>query len=326
MMQEKYITVQEVVTAIGGVVWGNANEKIYRIALPVDSALGDLTYFDKKTNPKKIMDTKFSACMVPMELAGKDGRTYILYSEDLYSILDKLVNFFAGTDMYSFSYDTEPDIADTVVIGRYTVIGNGTDIDEETYIGNHVCIGEGVRIGSGCYIADHVTIGDRVVIGDNVYVQPGCVIGADSFEHAQRYGEYHRMKNLGTVIIEDEVDVGANTTIARGIVGDTMIRSGTIIDNLVQIGHDVRVGSNCRICAQCGIAGWAVIEDYVILYGKVGVSNYVHVREETTALGMSGITKHTKQGQVLFGVPARENAIYLKEQAILRKMIKERGK
>ena len=161
-------------------------------------------------------------------------------------------------------------------------------------------------------------------IGNNVHIQSGAIIGSDSFEYAEEDG-WKKIPNIGTVIIGDNVVIGANTTLARGTIGNTIIGSGTVIDNQVQIGHEVKIGQNCKICAQCALAGWSSIGNNVILYGKTGVSNNVVIEDNAVVLGMSGVTKRVYEGKVVSGNPAKANTEYLREKAALSRLVKKGG-
>jgi len=172
-----------------------------------------------------------------------------------------------------------------------------------------VCVGRDVVIGADCVIHPNVVIGAGTRIGDRVVIQSGTVLGSDAFYYNRRPGRalpYQRMRSGGRVVIEDEVEIGANCTIDRGVSHDTLIGAGTKIDNLVHIGHDTRIGKNCLIAAQVGIAGATTLEDGVVLWGQVGVSKTLTIGENAVVLAQSGVPGDLPGHQTYFGSPAQD--------------------
>jgi UDP-3-O-[3-hydroxymyristoyl] glucosamine N-acyltransferase len=204
-------------------------------------------------------------------------------------------------------------LSDTALIGKDTVIMPGA------YIGNEVVI------GNDCIIHPNVTILDHSIIGDRVIIQAGTVIGSDAFYYNKKTNRdvhYKKMLSCGRVVIENDVEVGANCTIDKGVSGDTIIGAGTRIDNLVHIGHDVVVGKNCLIAGQVGIAGATSIEDNVILWGQVGVSKTLTIGKDAMVLARSAVLNSLEGGKTYFGYPA-ENASLKRRELVWIKRIPE---
>jgi UDP-3-O-[3-hydroxymyristoyl] glucosamine N-acyltransferase len=177
-------------------------------------------------------------------------------------------------------------------------------------------IGNEVEIGSGCIIYPNVTILDHCVIGNNVIIQAGTVIGSDAFYYnkkTDREVHYKKMNSCGRVVIQDDVEVGANCTIDRGVSGDTLIGRGSKIDNLVHIGHDTEIGKNCLFAGQVGIAGATRIEDNVILWGQVGVSKTLTIGRNAIVYAQSGVKDSIEGGKVYFGSPVEDAREKMKE-------------
>jgi UDP-3-O-[3-hydroxymyristoyl] glucosamine N-acyltransferase len=207
-------------------------------------------------------------------------------------------------------------------IHRTAVIDTTASIGRNTHIGAHTVIGHGVEIGAQCVIHSNVTIHAQVTLGDRVVVQSGAVLGSSGFGYARDpdTGSYLLFPQQGTLAIEDDVEVGANTTIDRGALGETRIGSGTKIDNLVHIAHNCRVGRNVIIAAQTGVSGSSVIEDGAILGGQVGLGEHAHVGAGVILGGGAGVLSHKKvrgEGQVFWGRPARPLKQYLRDLARL---------
>jgi UDP-3-O-[3-hydroxymyristoyl] glucosamine N-acyltransferase len=206
----------------------------------------------------------------------------------------------------------------TAVIGEGVVIGAGSSI------GPYVVLGDGVRVGKNCRIDSRVTIYPGVVLGDEVTVQAGAVLGSAGFGYARssETGEYVLFPQQGRLVIEDRVEIGANTTIDRGALGETKIGAGTKIDNLVHIGHNCVIGKNVVIAAQTGISGSSVVEDGAILGGQVGIGEHATVGEGVILGGGAGVLSGKKmhgKGEVFWGRPARPLKEYLRDLARLKR-------
>lgn len=209
-----------------------------------------------------------------------------------------------------------------VCVGPFTVIERAALVGEGTIIGAQCFIGENVRIGRRCLIYPHVTIREDCVIADGCILHAGAVIGADGygFSTDRRSGTHRKIPQLGNVVVEENVEIGANTTIDRATVGSTVIGAGTKIDNLVQIGHNCHIGKGCLIVAQAGIAGSTTIGNHVVLGGQVGIAGHLHIGDGVQVAAQSGLMSNAEKGQILFGSPARPHREALKLQAIYGKL------
>ncbi|WP_312819080.1 UDP-3-O-(3-hydroxymyristoyl)glucosamine N-acyltransferase [Kaistella carnis] len=193
------------------------------------------------------------------------------------------------------------------------------EVGERTQIHSSVVIGNNVKIGNDCIIFPNVVIGDRTVIGDNVIIQSNTVLGGDAFYYRKLNGNFDRLISVGNVIIENNVEIGNNCTIDRGVTDSTIIGEGSVLDNQIQIGHDTTIGKKCLIASLTGIAGCCIIEDEVTIWGQVGMASGVRVEKGTVLLGKTGVNKDLKTG-TYFGQLAEEFKEYLKKQSKLRKL------
>ena len=187
------------------------------------------------------------------------------------------------------------------------LISETSNVDASSIIMPNVFIGKDVKIGSHCIIHPNVTIMDYTEIGNNVIIQSGTVIGSDAFYYNTKKNRdvwYKKMQSCGNVIIEDDVEIGANCTIDRGVTASTIIGKGTKLDNLIHIGHDASIGKNCLFAAQVGIAGACIIEDGVTLWGQVGVNKTLTIGENAVVLAQSGVPSSLEGNKVYFGYPA----------------------
>jgi UDP-3-O-[3-hydroxymyristoyl] glucosamine N-acyltransferase len=220
------------------------------------------------------------------------------------------------------------EIGKNVAIGPRAILGEQVKIGDATTIGSGVVIGDGVKIGSHCRLDANVTIYRGVTLGDRIMVQAGAVLGSEGFGYVRdsETGRYEQFPQIGRLVIEDDVEIGANSTIDRGALDETRICRGTKIDNLVHIGHNVQIGQDVVIAAQTGLSGSVTIEDNVIMGGQVGIADHVRIEAGAILGAQSGIpTKKVIRGKgvVFWGTPARPIREYLKELAFLSQSAKK---
>jgi len=220
-------------------------------------------------------------------------------------------------------------IGGNVDIGPRAIVGEQVRIGNDSTIGAGAIIGDGVEIGAHCRIDANVTIYSGTKLGNRVVVQSGAVLGSDGFGYVrdERTGRYEQFPQVGRLVIEDDVEIGANSTVDRGALDETRIGRGTKIDNLVHVGHNVQIGEDVVIAAQTGLSGSAVVEDDVIIGGQVGIADHVRIAEGAILGAQSGIpTKKVIRGKgvVFWGTPARPIREYLKELAFLSRSAREK--
>ncbi|GAB4268979.1 MAG: UDP-3-O-(3-hydroxymyristoyl)glucosamine N-acyltransferase [Methylomicrobium sp.] len=205
-------------------------------------------------------------------------------------------------------------IAPFVTVGEGCLIGEGCEIMQGAYIGNEVAL------GTNCRIHPNAVIYDRCRIGNNVVIHAGAVIGADGFGYKQRNNQHIKVPHVGHVVVEDDVEIGANTCIDRGTFGPTVIGVGTKIDNLVQIGHNNTIGNNVIVCGQTGISGSCTIGDNAILAGSAGIADHVKIGHHAVVMARSGVSNDIAPATQVFGSPAKDRKIAWKELASLTKL------
>ncbi len=205
-------------------------------------------------------------------------------------------------------------IAANVFVGAGAVIGAGTQLYPGVYVGAHA------TIGRDCVLWPNVAVRERVTIGDRVIIHPNATIGADGFGYLQRGGKHRKIPQIGTVVIEDDVEIGANSAIDRARSGVTRIGRGTKIDNLVQIAHNVDIGEDCIIVGQCAIGGSASLGRYVVMGGQSGVSDHRRIGDGVRIAAKSSAMGNVPDGQTVRGIPATDSRRFLREQACVRKL------
>jgi UDP-3-O-[3-hydroxymyristoyl] glucosamine N-acyltransferase len=206
----------------------------------------------------------------------------------------------------------------TAEIGPLCVIEPGSLIGARTRIGPSAVIGSGVTVGADCRIGSHASL-SHTLVGDRVYVYPGARIGQEGFGFATTDSGFLTVPQLGRVIIEDDVEVGANTTIDRGSTHDTVIGAGTRLDNLVQIGHNVLIGRCCVIVAQVGISGSTVLEDFVRVGGQAGIAGHLRIGSHAQIGAQAGVISDVVAGSVMLGSPAQRKREFFRQVAQLKK-------
>jgi len=214
----------------------------------------------------------------------------------------------------------ESTLDPTVAVGANVFIGPNVKIGPNTVIYPNVYIGPDACIGKNCILWPGVVVRERVVIGNRVVIHPNTTIGADGFGYNLIDGKHTKITHIGTVIIEDDVEIGAGACIDRAKAGATVVGTGTKIDNLVQIGHNVQIGPNSVLVAQVGIAGSTTLGAYVVLGGKVGVRDHVHIGDQAAAMACSCISKDVPPGLIVNGIPAIDNHDYLRQHATARRL------
>ena len=310
------LTLKEIVKITGGKIIGDENVKIRNIA-PIDKAKeGDITFLVNKKYIPFVKTTKASAIFVDKEL--KDVKISQIVSDNPYLAYAKLLTFFTKKEIkhtgISEKAIVEPSakIAKEVTIYPNVYIGKNVEIGENTIIYPNVFIGDNSKIGKSCLIYANVSIYHDTIIGNNVIIHSGTVIGSDGFGYAKDGEKYYKIPQIGNVIIEDDVEIGANCTVDRGAIEYTKIGKGVKIDNLVQIAHNVEIGENSVIVAQVGISGSTKIGKSVVLAGQVGIAGHLKIGDRVMVGAKSGIGKSLKDGEIVSGIPAIDHKKWLR--------------
>jgi UDP-3-O-[3-hydroxymyristoyl] glucosamine N-acyltransferase len=211
-------------------------------------------------------------------------------------------------------------IAAGASIGPYVVIGEGADIAEGAVLHPFACVGAHARIGAGAILHPHVVLYPRTVVGERVVLHAGAVVGADGFGYIARGGRHLKVPQVGCAVLENEVEVGANSAIDRAALDETRVGAGTKIDNLVQVGHNVRIGRSSILCGQAGIAGSTTLGDGVVLAGQVGVSNRITIGDGVRVAAKSAVFDDVAKGMQVAGTPAIEASRWRRQVALLRRL------
>jgi len=322
-----FYSLEEISSRFNCKIFGNKNIKINNIAPISRAKKGDITYLTNLKYRHLLQQTKASALIASQPVPEFNRPT--LCTENPYLIFAKVLELFFSNNT---SHTTR--IAQDASIGKDVVIGDNSDINSGVVIGDNVIIGCGVCIHPGTIIGAHTIIGDysiiypnvviypHMIIGKRVFIHAGVVIGSDGFGYAQESDHLYKVPQVGKCIIENDVEIGANSTIDRGTIGDTIIGSGTKIDNLVQIAHNVVVGKNCIIVAQTAIAGSSTLGNGVALGGQSAVAGHVTIGDRVMLAAKSGITKDIPPNTIIGGIIGRPIKEWRKSEVLIRNLPK----
>ena len=315
----------EIATRLNCALTGDGGVEITGVLGIDEAGPGQLTFVSNAKYAAKARTTKASAVIVSSDFP--DIATATLRTGNPYLAFARAVELFYSAPKPSRGLDASARIAASAMIGEGASIGPYVIIEDDVRIGSnctihpfvHIC--RGARIGNNFKAYAHVTVREFCVIGNNVILQDGVKIGTDGFGYAkQDDGRYYKIVQSGIVILEDDVEVGANATIDRGTIGETRIRRGAKIDNLVQVGHASDVGENTLLCAQVGLAGSSKIGRDVILTGQVGVAGHLEIGDRVIATAQTGIPNSIEPDKVVSGYPAIDNKLWLKSSAVFKRL------
>ena len=324
----------EVADHLGASVVGDGQVEIRGIASLASAGPGDLVFVEDKKHLAQALSSKASA-VIAGEFAANGTHAKPL----LISTHPRLAFARAGAWLQG-SGQTAPAVHVSSVIHPDAHLARNVSVDERAVLGEQASIGEGTRIGAGCVVGPGVTIGRNcrlypnvtvypgVELGDRVVVHAGAVLGSDGFGYVRdaKTGRYEKFPQVGRLILEDDVEIGANSTVDRGALDVTRIRRGAKIDNLVHVGHNVDIGEDVVIAAQTGVSGSSVIEDDVVIGGQVGIADHVRIESGAILGAQSGIPSKKiirGKGIVFWGTPARPIKDYLKDLAVLARLRKK---
>ncbi len=305
-------SVESLANYVNGVVEGNHLEEIYGLSEYHNGTKGTLTYAVDKEKFEVALKTEVSAIVVPYDFYSSE-KTLIKVENPKFAIakIAELFNPYTVLPMTGISdkacIGENVKIGKDVIIMPFVFIENDVEIDDKSVIYPNVYIGKGCKIGKNVKIMANVSIYPGTIIGNNVIIHAGAVIGSDGFGYVEHKGVHNKIPHIGRVIVEDNVEIGANTCIDRGFIGDTVISKGTKIDNLVQIAHNVKIGENGIIVSQAGIAGSTVIGNNVIIAGQAGIVDHAVIGNNVIIMAQAGVdSKKVDDNKILLGSPARD--------------------
>jgi len=319
------VKLSELATRLDCRLEGDGELDVTRVAGIQDAQPGDITFLANPKYEKLLATTRATAVILKEDVPA--APCAMLRARDPYLAFARAVSLFAPVSRPAPGIHALAAIAGgahlgaDVSVGPFVAIGEGARIGDRTVIYPNATLGAGATVGSDCTIHSNVAIRERCTVGDRVILQNGVVIGGDGYGFVRRGdGTHEKIPQVAVVVIEDDVELGANTTVDRPAVGETRIKAGTKIDNLVQIGHGVTVGRNVLMAAQVGIAGSTDVEDDVVFGGQVGVGGHLTIGRGAIAVGQSGVTNSLDPGAFVAGYPAIDSRDWRKASVLFRRL------
>jgi UDP-3-O-[3-hydroxymyristoyl] glucosamine N-acyltransferase len=318
------VKLRELAERLGCELLGDGGAEIRGVAGLEQAGPGDLAFLANPKYAAQLAGTKASAVVVA---PGQEAPVPRLVAKNPYLAFARAVGLLCPPARPDAGIDPAARVDPTAVlgaevhVGAFAVVGPRARVGARTVLRPHVVLYEDVSVGEDCLLHSGVQVRERCRIGDRVVVQNGAVIGGDGFGFARDDdGRYHKFPQIGSVVIEDDVEIGALTAIDRAALGETRIGRGTKLDNLVQVGHSVRIGRDSVLAGQVGIAGSTTVGDRVTLAGQVGVAGHLTIGDGVVATAQTGIPSSIEGGKVVSGYPAIDNRAWLRSSAVFAKL------
>jgi UDP-3-O-[3-hydroxymyristoyl] glucosamine N-acyltransferase len=321
-------TAKQIAEMIGGRVEGNEQTAVNSFAKIEEGKPGAISFLSNPKYTHYLYDTQSSVVLINEDVElEKPVVATLIRVKNAYESVARLLQLYESMKPRKMGVEPHAYISEKAIIGKdvyigaFACIGDGALIGDGTQIYSHTVIGDGVTIGEKCTIFPNVTIYQGCKLGNNVTIHAGSVIGADGFGFAPSTEGYDKIPQIGIVVIEDNVEIGANTCIDRSTMGQTVIRKGVKLDNLIQVAHNCEVGENTVMSAQVGLAGSTKIGAWCMVGGQAGFSGHIHVADKTFVGAQAGVIGNTKgDGETLIGSPAVNPKMYFKARALDAKL------
>ncbi|MEO7318866.1 MAG: UDP-3-O-(3-hydroxymyristoyl)glucosamine N-acyltransferase [Chthoniobacteraceae bacterium] len=324
------ITIQELAALVGGqfALAADGTKTVCGGAAIAEAGEGDVTFFGNSKYLPALKTCRATAALVPMDFS-EEIPPVAIRVENPSLAFSKLIEKFAPAPV-TFPSGVHPSavIGRDVTIGEgasvqpFTVIEDGASVGARSVIGAHGYIGHGAKVGAGCLLHPRVTVGARCLVGNRVILHSGVVLGSDGFGFEFSDGKHVKIPQVGIVQLDDDVEIGANTTLDRARFGRTWIGEGTKIDNLVQIAHNVVIGKHSLVIALTGIAGSVKIGNYVTIAGQVGIVGHIEIGDQVIVAAKSGISKNIPAKEVVWGSPSLPMREAKEQLALIRRLPK----
>lgn len=322
------VSVGEIADLVGGQFAGDRDGLIAAVAPLAQAKADQLSFLSNRKYAADLSATEAGAILVPRNLEGDDPR-WIRVDSPYFAFARVMVRWFSNRPMPK-GISPNAVVSPSAKLGRNVVLGHFAVIGDDVVIGDNVTIFQGVSveagsaIGDDCIIYPNVVIYDGSRIGNRCIIHSGVVIGSDGYGFATHEGKHHKIPQIGIVRIEDDVEIGAGTTIDRAALGETVIGEGTKIDNLVQIGHNVKVGKHCLLVSQVGIAGSTELGDYVAVAGQSGFSGHLKIGNRVQVAAKSAVLDDVPDDTKVMGSPAVPFTEFARRHAAVKKLARRK--
>ena len=318
---------KQIATFIQGEIVGDENAIVHTFAKIEEGIPGAISFL---SNPKYIpylYETQSSIVLVNKDFTPEqEVKATMIKVDNAYESLAKLLNLYEQSKPKRTGIDPRAYVAETAKIGKdvyiapFAYVGDHAEVGDNTVIHPHATIGSGAKVGNDCIIYANATIYHDCRVGNRCILHAGCVIGADGFGFAPTPEGYEKIPQIGITLLEDNVEIGANTCVDRATMGATIVHSGVKLDNLVQVAHNDEIGSHTVMAAQVGIAGSTKVGEWCMFGGQVGIAGHIHIGNKVNLGAQSGVPSSIKESSVLIGTPPMEVKPYFKSQSVFRKL------
>jgi len=323
------VTLGEIVDFVGGTFRGPRDQRVEGVAPLAEATERQLSFLHNPKYASQVGSTRAAAVLVSNDLAGDDPR-WIRVKDPYFAMAQVVGRWFDTRPKPAPGVSPHAAVAESAKlganarIGAFTSIGNDVVIGDDVTIYSHVAIEDGVTIGDGSILYPHVSVYHACRIGKRCILHSGVVIGSDGYGFATAGGRHHKIPQIGIVRIEDAVEIGAGSTIDRAALGETVIGEGTKIDNLVQVGHNVKVGKHCFLVSQVGIAGSTELGDYVAVAGQSGFSGHLKIGNRVQVAAKSAVLEDVPDDTKVMGIPAVPFREFARREGALRRLTKRK--
>ncbi len=318
---------KQIAAYIQGEIVGDENATVHTFAKIEEGIPGAISFLSNPKYTPYIYESKASIILVNKDFVPEhDIKATLIKVDNAYESLAKLLTLYeqskpklTGIDSLAYIAPTAK-VGQNVYIGPFAYIGDYAEIGDNTAIHPHATVSAGAKVGSDCILYPSVTVYHDCRVGNRCILHAGCVIGADGFGFAPTPEGYEKIPQIGITILEDDVEIGANTCVDRATMGATIVHRGVKLDNLVQIAHNDEIGSHTVMAAQVGIAGSTKVGEWCMFGGQVGIAGHIHIGNKVDLGAQSGVPGNLKDGSRLIGTPPMELKPYFKAQAVFRKL------
>ena len=318
---------KQIAEYIQGVIEGDENATVHTFAKIEEGIPGAISFLSNPKYTHYIYDTQSSIVLVNKDFVPeKEVKTTLIRVDNAYESLAKLLNLYEMSKPKKTGVDPLAYIAPTAKIGQnvyiapFACVADGAEVGDNTILHPHATVGTNAKVGSDCILYPHATVYHDCRVGNQCILHAGSVIGADGFGFAPSPEGYEKIPQIGIAILEDNVEVGANTCIDRATMGATIIRKGVKLDNLIQIAHNVEMGSHTVMASQVGIAGSTKVGEWCMFGGQTGLAGHIKIGNKVNLGAQSGVPGSIKDGQNLIGTPPMELKGYFKSSAVFKKL------
>ena len=320
-------TAKQIAAYVGGEIIGDENVTVCTFAKIEEGVKGALSFLANPKYASYIYDTQSSIVLVNNDFVPERPiRATLIKTANAYESLAKLMTLYESVKPKKTGISPMASVAASATIGENVYIGPFVSIGEKAIIGNNTVIeantsvGDNATVGSDCILYNHVTIYHDCKVGNRCILHAGSVVGADGFGFAPGANGYEKIPQIGIAILEDDVEIGANTCIDRATMGATIIKRGVKLDNMVQIAHNVIVDEHTVMAAQCGVAGSTKIGSWCMVGGQAGISGHIKIGNQVKVGGHSGVTNSVQDGKAVMGYPSFEHTQFARATVIFKKL------